>query len=487
MPLRMLRTFAFTATTGIAAFAFTVNGWVSPVYAIGGDSPSPPVSTTPAGTSLPVTTTAGAGSQADLQIRAQELAGEIEANGRTLDELDAAYNAAQIRLRSLDSQQAALRTGMVATAALASQAEKALKEQALLAYMTGGAPIISYVPDKPGQDPSLTLSYAEIISGSEKRAASNYRTDVNALRQQSAALTSTQHDATLTLASIQADQSSAEKTMAEQQVALNQVKGQMAVLVSQVEAAQQQAAARAVQSRLDRGMATQPAAQTLGQTSSAGAPGSVAPTVQGNAGSPPVASRGSTVDVGTAQPPPPVPAPTSTSATPQPPPATIRPTPATPASTADPAPVTTAPIAISPTANPPVGTGSGPTARSLPPQAPGAGAAIAYARAQIGKPYQWAAAGPDSFDCSGLVMMAWQQSGVDFPHLAQDQYDMTTAEPLSDALPGDLVFFGTPDNVYHVGIYVGNGEMIDAPDTGQNVRVESIYWGSLLGAGRVHS
>jgi cell wall-associated NlpC family hydrolase len=52
-------------------------------------------------------------------------------------------------------------------------------------------------------------------------------------------------------------------------------------------------------------------------------------------------------------------------------------------------------------------------------------------------------------------------------------------------VPGDLVFFGTPDNVYHVGIYIGSGDMIDAPETGQDVSVQSIYWDSLLGAGRV--
>lgn len=103
----------------------------------------------------------------------------------------------------------------------------------------------------------------------------------------------------------------------------------------------------------------------------------------------------------------------------------------------------------------------------------------------MGKPYQWGGAGPDSFDCSGLVMMAWSQAGIDFPHLAQDQYDMTAREPLSDLVPGDLVFFGTPDNVYHVGIYIGNGNMIDAPETGENVSVSSIFWDNLLGAGRV--
>jgi cell wall-associated NlpC family hydrolase len=136
----------------------------------------------------------------------------------------------------------------------------------------------------------------------------------------------------------------------------------------------------------------------------------------------------------------------------------------------------------------PAGAGSSPAGGSSSgsqAQAPGVDKVLAYARAQLGKPYQWAGAGPSSFDCSGLVMMAWDQAGIYFPHLAQDQYNLTARVPLSAVLPGDLVFFGTPDDVYHVGIYVGNGDMIDAPETGQNVQVQPIYWDSLLGAGRV--
>ncbi len=82
-------------------------------------------------------------------------------------------------------------------------------------------------------------------------------------------------------------------------------------------------------------------------------------------------------------------------------------------------------------------------------------------------------------------MMAWAAGGVYFPHLAQYQYDLTERIPLGDALPGDLIFYGTPSDVYHVGIYIGGGEMIDAPETGQNVSISSIYWSGLLGAGRV--
>ena len=82
-------------------------------------------------------------------------------------------------------------------------------------------------------------------------------------------------------------------------------------------------------------------------------------------------------------------------------------------------------------------------------------------------------------------MMAWETAGVYLPHLAQAQYDLTKRIPLADALPGDLIFFGTPNDVFHVGIYIGGGQMIDAPETGLLVSISSIYWSQLLGAGRI--
>jgi peptidoglycan DL-endopeptidase CwlO len=110
--------------------------------------------------------------------------------------------------------------------------------------------------------------------------------------------------------------------------------------------------------------------------------------------------------------------------------------------------------------------------------------AMAFAESQIGKPYQWAGAGPATYDCSGLTMVAWGKAGVNMPHSAQDQYNMTARVPLSDLQPGDLVFFGTPTDVYHVGMYVGGGSMVDAPETGQDVMIQPIYELNLLAGGR---
>ena len=89
--------------------------------------------------------------------------------------------------------------------------------------------------------------------------------------------------------------------------------------------------------------------------------------------------------------------------------------------------------------------------------------AVAYARAQLGKPYVFGAAGPDAFDCSGLTMMAWAAAGVSLPHYAPSQMQSGSVVPIdvSAMLPGDLIFL-YPD-VGHVEIYAGNGMAISAP------------------------
>ncbi|WP_109003052.1 C40 family peptidase [Streptomyces rishiriensis] len=108
--------------------------------------------------------------------------------------------------------------------------------------------------------------------------------------------------------------------------------------------------------------------------------------------------------------------------------------------------------------------------------------ALAFARAQIGKPYVWGAMGPGSYDCSGLTRAAWQAAGVTLPRTTYDQANAGATVSLADARPGDLVFFY--DDVSHVGLYVGNGMMIHAPKPGAYVREESIYYD---GGSGIHS
>ena len=119
-----------------------------------------------------------------------------------------------------------------------------------------------------------------------------------------------------------------------------------------------------------------------------------------------------------------------------------------------------------------------------PAPAPNAGAqtAVDAALSQVGKPYQWGAEGPDSYDCSGLTLWAWAHAGVSLPHNSGMQYDATPRVAESDWQPGDLLFFGSP--IHHVAMYIGNGQMVEAPYSGQYVRVVSAYRSDYVGAGR---
>ncbi|MFC9754260.1 NlpC/P60 family protein [Streptomyces sp. NPDC056921] len=107
---------------------------------------------------------------------------------------------------------------------------------------------------------------------------------------------------------------------------------------------------------------------------------------------------------------------------------------------------------------------------------------LAFARAQIGKPYVWGATGPASYDCSGLTQAAWKAAGVDIPRTTWDQVGIGTRVATADLRPGDLVFFY--DDISHVGIYKGDGMMIHAPKPGANVREESIYYMPIYGSVR---
>ncbi len=120
-----------------------------------------------------------------------------------------------------------------------------------------------------------------------------------------------------------------------------------------------------------------------------------------------------------------------------------------------------------------------PTVPTPPAPSGGAAAALAFARAQLGEPYVWAAAGPDAWDCSGLTMAAWAAGGVSLPHYSVAQYDASTPISAGQLRPGDLVFWGSsnePGSIFHVALYAGNGMIIHAPRTGRPVTLDSMYY-----------
>jgi peptidoglycan DL-endopeptidase CwlO len=113
--------------------------------------------------------------------------------------------------------------------------------------------------------------------------------------------------------------------------------------------------------------------------------------------------------------------------------------------------------------------------------------AVNFALAQVGKWYSWGAAGPSTYDCSGLTMMSWQAGGISLPHSAAEQYNYGTHVPATVASlqPGDLIFFYQP--IGHVTIYIGNGLMVSAPETGEQVKVMPLdgMYAPITGATRL--
>ena len=110
-----------------------------------------------------------------------------------------------------------------------------------------------------------------------------------------------------------------------------------------------------------------------------------------------------------------------------------------------------------------------------PPNASAAEIAVAAARSVIGAPYVFGAAGPSSFDCSGLTMWAWSQAGVSIPHSALAQLESLPHVPLSSVAPGDIIYYGSVSP--HVAIYIGGGQIIHArhPGPGGEVQYDSMY------------
>ncbi len=109
--------------------------------------------------------------------------------------------------------------------------------------------------------------------------------------------------------------------------------------------------------------------------------------------------------------------------------------------------------------------------------------ALQEALTRRGDPYVWGAAGPSAFDCSGLVVWAFGQLGIGLPHYTGDLWNSGVHVARSDLEPGDLVFFFA--DISHVGIYLGDGLMVDAPDFGQTVQVQPVFWADYVGAVRI--
>jgi cell wall-associated NlpC family hydrolase len=127
----------------------------------------------------------------------------------------------------------------------------------------------------------------------------------------------------------------------------------------------------------------------------------------------------------------------------------------------------------------PTGCGGG-SGNLVPAPTAAAATAIAFALAQIGKPYVWGATGPGAFDCSGLMLRAYQAAGINLPRVSADQYHGGALLPVHDAQPGDLMFLAyvpnDPTTIHHVFMYLGNNQIVEAPFQGHPVHQTAMDW-----------
>jgi peptidoglycan DL-endopeptidase CwlO len=382
----------------------------------------------------------------DMQAKAAQIAQKLDQLGVQIDQLGQQYDASQQQLATVNTQIAAASRQVATSNHQLDVANRELAGYAVQAYVQGGQ---SALPDLlltgNGNDAVRQLAYLKAASSNQDDLIDRVRAARFATNAKLASLDAARSSAKALQTKLTSEKDQATTAMSQQQTLQASVTGQLATLVAQAQAAQAAAAEAAAKARLAAAaappttVAPKPAAGSSGSTGAT--PGHPAPTT--------------TVAPGHSSPPP----------------------------TTKPSPTTTAPGDGGSSTGPviPIYVPPG----TPPPVLAAAANAIAVARTFLGMAYVWGGASPSTgFDCSGLVQWSFRQAGVSLPRVADAQAAATRHVTYAQALPGDLVFFDSPD-IGHVGIYLGGGMMIDAPHTGAVIRIESIWWPTLVGFGRV--
>ena len=391
----------------------------------------------------------------DLNSRARAVAAQLADLQGRIAHLGEEFNQAQVRSGELDQEMASTRRRLAQARKVESARRAEAARYALVAYVGGGDSTMSLALDGRQWDLTRRNGYASIEIGDRQQLVD----DLHAAQNVDADLLASLRAATAEQKSIRADlarqQAEAEQLMAQQQQLQDQVQGKLAQAVARQQAAMAAAAEAKAKAQAEARTTT----TTVAPTVTADAPGTAGSTTSSepNASDPPTTTghAGSTGQT------------------------------TSPATTTAPPPVVTPPPVVNP-----------------PPPSRGGQVAANAALSQLGVRYSWgggtasgpsygfgAGAGVKGFDCSGLTLYAWAQAGVYLYHSAQMQYDQSRRVSLSQLQVGDLVFYGgSSTSIDHVALYIGNGQVVHAPNSRTVVQTGPVsLWNGYFawsGAGR---
>ncbi len=362
---------------------------------------------------------ASADQLSSLRGQAQSLVARIQSLGEQEAALGEQYDAATLAAQTAASQVAAATAAVAKADAATLKARSALSTEALDAYTGGGAGHALSGAATLGTATASLLGaeYVDSLAASQQDALDQFRLAAVQDKTAKATLQQAQSVAQAKVALVSKARQNVQSTQSQLQGAYQQDQGQIATLVAQIQA--QQAAAAAV--------AAQAAAAQRAQEQSAAAAAYRA--AQGTASATLASNRSGVLRAPLNSPGPGVGSPGLATAAP-----------------------------AQPAANNPA-----------PPPGAGASGAVAAALTRVGDPYVWGAAGPSAFDCSGLVMWAYAQVGISLPHYSGAQFADGIHISMSQLQPGDLVFPSNPGE--HVAMYIGGGDIVEAPYTGATVHV----------------
>jgi cell wall-associated NlpC family hydrolase len=357
---------------------------------------------------------AAASNLGDLQAQAQRLEAEINALGNQESQLSEQYDSAVYALKGARERVAQAKAAVAQANSRAGRARSVLRADAVNAYINNGSGSVSGSGQSSsiaGADASLLRAeYEQSLATNQADSEDQYRLASKEADSAEITLKTEEAAAAKNVETIAGDVKQVEATQASLERAESQDKGRIATLI----AAQRAAALRAQQVAADQRIAAaQAAEQAQAQQAAANRQASTTSATEGQ---------------------------------------TTPTEPSTPPTTGG-----------SGGGSTPVPTGGGSVAEE----------AVHAALSRVGDPYVWGAAGPNAFDCSGLVMWAYAQAGVSLPHFSGAQYADTTHISMGDLEPGDLVFFSDPGE--HVAMYIGNGDIVQAPYTGADVQVVPLF------------